>query len=237
VSLGWRLGEEAFLKGIAALSELKLRGGYGRTGNNSIDDYAYQATLSGNQFYEFDRTGSVRTGGYTIRKLANTDLIWETTTMTNAGLDLGLLDNRLSLTVDLFNNRTHGMILGKPIPHSLGYDVPPTANTGAVQNRGLEIQVGYRQETGAFRWEASGNVSFIRNKVLALGDSGATLAGGELYGDFLTHTEVGQPVAYFRGFRTDGIFQNQAEIDVVTRPPTATPASPTPGRATSGSGT
>ncbi len=219
VSLGWRLGEEAFLKGISALSELKLRGSYGRTGNNSIDDYAYQATLSGNQFYAFDRTGSVRTGGYTIRKLANTDLIWETTTMTNAGLDLGLFNNALFLTVDFFNNRTNGMILGKPIPLSMGYDVPPTANTGAIRNRGLEIQAGYHQATGSLRWNVTGNVSFIRNQVVALGDSGATLSEGEQYGDFLTRTEVGQPVAYFRGVLTDGLFQNQAEIDAANTAP------------------
>ncbi|HEX8529149.1 MAG TPA: SusC/RagA family TonB-linked outer membrane protein, partial [Cytophagales bacterium] len=95
----------------------------------------------------------------------------------------------------------------------------PTANTGAIRNRGLEIQAGYNKATGSLRWNVTGNVSFIRNKVVALGDSGATLSEGEQYGDFLTRTEVGQPVAYFRGFLTDGIFQNQAEIDAANTAP------------------
>jgi len=226
VSVGWRLSEEAFLKNIPLLSELKLRGSYGRTGNNNISDYGYQATLSGNQFYQFDRAGGVRTGGFAIRKLSNADLIWETTTMANGGIDIGLLNNSVFVTADFFNNRTNGMILGKPVPPSLGYDVPPTANTGSIRNRGLELTAGYNQSTGAFRWDVTGNVSFIRNKVVSLGDSGATLSEGALFGDFITRTEVGQPVAYFRGFLTDGIFQNQAEIDAADTAPDGTAFQP-----------
>src|SRR5690606_38579683 len=100
-----------------------------------IGDYAYQATINGNFNYNFD--GTLVPAG-TINALANEDIKWETTVMTNVGFDLGLLDNQFTLSFEWFKNETQDMLLGVPIPPSLGYDVAPVANVGNVENRGIE---------------------------------------------------------------------------------------------------
>ena len=212
-SAGWRISEEKFMKNIPAISELKLRGSYGLVGNNNIGDYGYQATLSSDPYYEFDRTTSVESQGYTIRKLANRDLKWESVAMTNIGLDASLLNGKVSFSVDYFNNLTRDMVLNRPIPPSMGYDEAPLANVGSVRNRGVEVQAGYQSNKGALTWQLSGNVSAVRNKVISLGDEGNTIFGGGWYGDDITKTEVGQSIAYFYGYQTNGIFQSQGEVD------------------------
>lgn len=207
VSVGWRISEEGFLQGNAVISDLKLRASYGVTGNNRSGDYAWISTISGNQIYQFDRSGGTSSTGYTIRALANPDLTWESTLMTNIGVDVGLLDNRVSLSAEYFNNRTTDMIIQRPIPLSYGYDAAPFDNVGEVENKGFELELGYTRSEGALTFNVSGNLSVVRNKVLSLGDEGTTIAQGDWYGDNLTLTEVGQPIGYFNGYVVDGLFQ------------------------------
>ncbi|ARK10585.2 TonB-dependent receptor [Fibrella sp. ES10-3-2-2] len=213
LSAGWRVSEESFMKSLPVFTELKIRGSYGLVGNNNIGDYGYQATLSSDPYYEFDRTTSIQSQGYTVRKLANQDLKWESVEMSNIGLDASLLNGKVSFSFDYFNNLTRDMVLNRPIPPSMGYDEAPLANVGSVRNRGIEIQAGYQATSGALTWSLSGNLSAVRNKVISLGDEGNTIFGGDWYGDNLSRTEVGQPIGYFYGYLTDGIFQNQGEID------------------------
>jgi TonB-dependent starch-binding outer membrane protein SusC len=203
-SIGWRVSEEAFMAENEIVSDLKLRASYGVTGNNSSTDYGYSATISSNQIYQI---GGELVTGYTIRALANPDIKWETTYMKNIGVDLGVLNNQVTLSVDYFNNITKDMIISLPIPLSFGYDVNPFANVGEVQNKGIEIELGYAKSQGDFTFNASGNISFIRNEVLSLGAEGTTIARGDWYGDNLTLTKVGEPVGYFNGYVVDGLFQ------------------------------
>jgi TonB-dependent starch-binding outer membrane protein SusC len=204
VSLGWRLSEENFMKGLTAVSDLKLRGSYGETGNDRIGDYVYQATINPNTFYNFD--GSLE-GGSTITALANADLRWETTIMKNIGLDLGLFNDGLMFSLEYFDNRTEGMILPVPIPPSLGFDGGPTANVGTVSNRGWEMTLGYRKVNGPFQFSLDGNIGFIKNELLSLG-TGNSIFGPTFQGDPLTYTEEGRPIGYFFGWIADGLFQN-----------------------------
>ncbi|SEI77684.1 TonB-linked outer membrane protein, SusC/RagA family [Cyclobacterium xiamenense] len=203
LSLGWRISEEGFMQALPAVSDLKLRASYGETGNDRIGDYVYQGTINSNFFYNF--AGSLQ-GGSTISSLANADLRWETTIMRNIGLDLGLFNDRFSLSAEWFDNTTEGMILGVPIPPSLGYDGAPVANVGNVSNRGLEFTAGYRKYSGAFQFSVDGNIGFVDNELTSLG-TGNTIFGPGFQGDQMTFTEEGQPIAYFYGWQTDGIFQ------------------------------
>jgi TonB-linked SusC/RagA family outer membrane protein len=207
-SAGWRLSEESFLLDNNFISELKLRGSYGAAGNNSTsNDYPFQSTISGNQIYEFDRASAVSSAGYTIRTLNNANISWETTYMTNIGLDLGILNNQVTLTAEYFRNKTTDMIQVVNIPNSFGYDGRPNANVGDVENKGFELELGYEKAEGALTFNASANMSVIRNKVLNLGTEGNSLVGGNWYGDDITNTKVGEPIAYFNGYVTDGLFQ------------------------------
>lgn len=207
VSAGWRISEESFLKSFSALSDLKLRASYGETGNDQIGNYVYQATINSNFFYPF--TAGLDPGS-TISTLANTDLRWETTKMKNIGLDLGLFDDNFNLSFEWFDNRTEGMILGVPVPPSLGYDGAPVANVGTVSNRGVELALGYRKLTGDFNFSVDGNIGFVKNELLSLG-TGNTIFGPEFQGDPLTFTEAGRPIGYFYGWKADGLFQQGQE--------------------------
>ncbi len=210
LSVGWRISQENFMQNLTAISDLKIRGSYGETGNDRIGDYVYQGTLNSNMFYNFD--GSLQSAS-TISALANADLKWETTKMKNIGLDLGLFSDKLSLSVEWFQNTTEDMILGVPIPPSLGYDGAPVANVGTVRNDGVELTLGYRYETSDFRLALDGNMGFINNELVSLG-SGNTIFGPGFQGDAMTLTEEGRPIAYFYGWIADGIFQNGEDTSI-----------------------
>ncbi len=95
------------------------------------------------------------------------------------------------------------MIISRQIPLSLAYDVNPFANVGEVENKGIEVELGYEKSIGDFSFNASGNIAFIKNEVISLGEEGTTIAQGDWYGDNLTPTEVGEPIGYFNGYVTE----------------------------------
>lgn len=204
VSVGWRVSQEGFMQGLGALSDLKLRASYGETGNDRIGDYVYQATLNSNLFYSFDGT---LLSGSTITALANADLKWETTKMKNIGVDVGFWSDKFTLSFEWFENTTEDMILGVPIPQSLGYDGAPVANVGTVKNNGMEFTLGYQLNSGDFSLNLDGNMGFINNELVSLG-TGNTIFGPSFQGDAMTLTEEGQPIAYFYGWIADGLFQS-----------------------------
>ncbi|MBD0257297.1 MAG: SusC/RagA family TonB-linked outer membrane protein [Cytophagales bacterium] len=210
VSAGWRIGEEGFMDRIPVISELKLRGSYGLAGNWQIDDYRFLSTVNGDMFYKF--AGPALLPAYAITDMASANIKWETTVMSNIGLDMGFFDNRLTASVEWFNNQNRDMLLGVPLAPSLGYDRGPTENVGTVVNRGLELTAGYRKATGDFQWSVDGNIAFIRNKFTDLG-TGNVIFGPNFEGDPVTYTTEGQPIAYFFGWKVDRIYQDQEEIN------------------------
>lgn len=209
VSAGWRLSEETFLSGIGVLSDLKLRASWGKAGNDAIGNYVYQATYDGQHPYVI---GGVLVPGYTIRAMENPDVQWETTTMTNIGVDLGFLNDRIRASVEYFNNETEDMLLSVPIPPSLGRDVAPVYNVGSAENKGFELSAGYYKSSGDFQWTLSGNISFVKNELTSLG-IGNSINGQVFEGDNTTFAEEGEPIGYFQGWVVEKIFQSQEEVD------------------------
>lgn len=197
------------MSGVTFISDLKLRGSWGLTGNDKIGEYAYQSTFSGNYQYNFNGNYAP---AYAIRALANPTIKWETILMTNIGLDLGMFEDKFRVSVEYFNNESRDLLLSVPIPPSLGYDVAPTANVGTVTNKGVEATAGYYQSTGDFQWSLNGNISFVRNELVSLG-IGNTIFGPAFEGDPVTYTEEGMPIAYFYGWEVNGIFQSTQEIE------------------------
>ncbi|RIV17316.1 TonB-dependent receptor [Fibrisoma montanum] len=213
-SVGWRISEETFMKNVPLISELKLRASYGRTGFNAIGDYEWQAlVLANNTLYPFNN--ATQLGSY-INVLSNSDLSWEINNTTDVGFDLSLLNNRISLTADVYERQTDGLLLRVPLANSLGYSNSPLANVGSIRNRGLELALGYNHTGKSFQWSATGVFDLVRNKVLNLATPNATINSGSNadFGGFdITRTEVGQPIQSFYGWVVDGIFQNQGEIE------------------------
>ncbi|GAB3996986.1 TonB-dependent receptor [Spirosoma daeguense] len=221
-SVGWRISEESFLKSVPSISELKLRASYGETGFNGIGSYAWQSLVQAdNTNYIF---GTDRNLGSYFNAIGNTDLKWETTKMTNVGVDLGLFNNKITFTAEVYNRLTDGLLLNVPIPSSLGYTSAPLANIGSMKNWGYEFQVGYNQNQGNFRWNVSGNLDITRNRILSLATPSATIYSGlnQDFGGFdITKTEAGQPIQSFYGWQVDGIFQS---VDQVYSSPRQNPA-------------
>ena len=214
-AVAWRASDEPFLRRLApAVSELKLRVSIGQAGSEAINAYQSLAAWSVGDIYAIGLT-TFNNGAHLSRN-PNPNLRWETTNEYDAGLDLGLFDNRVSLTVDAYHKITHDLLYAKQVPYFTGYESYVT-NIGTMRNRGMELALDTRHTVGALQVRLGGNLSFNRNKVLDLGgDQSFTLAGAN--GSLATIrdgaiVQVGQPLGNFYGYLWDGIFQTQAEVD------------------------
>lgn len=210
-SAAWVFSEEGFLKNTDShLSNGKLRLSWGQIGNQAIDGGAYRSTYSLNSGYFFFNGIFQLAGGKSY--MGNPNVRWETTEQTDLGIDLGFFNNKLTFVGDLFYKKTKDMLLQVPLPHYLGYTNNPWTNAGSIENKGIELSVNYLGSAGNLNYSLGGNFFTYSNKVLSLG-GGQPLYGVGYDNKTITKTEVGQPVGYFYGLRTDGIFQSQQEID------------------------
>lgn len=228
-SVGWRIDQEQFLRNTPFISELKVRAGYGITGLNAVaalnNDYPWQVTVFANgATYPFNNVNSTGNASY-YNALGNADLEWEKTKQWNIGLDAGVLNNRLTLSAEYFIRKTDNLILNVPTPPSFGFNnTGVLANVASMENKGFELQAGYNKTSGAFTWNLTGNISFIRNKVLSLNTETATIdQGGDQDfggGAHITRTSAGQVIQSYFGYVVTGIFQS---ADEVTKSPTQNP--------------
>lgn len=217
-SIGWRIDQEDFMKNQTKISELKVRAGYGVTGLNGtvLGNTPWLVTVNANSAY-YPFNNSLTAGpASSIQRLGNKELEWEKTKQLNIGLDLGLLQNRLTLSAEYFSRETDNLILAVPTPPSMGYiQTNVNQNVGSMKNNGFELQLGYAQREGDFRWNATGNMSVITNKVLKLAEGVTNIEAGT-DADFgaypITNTAVGQPIQAFYGWVVEGIFQDSADI-------------------------
>jgi TonB-linked SusC/RagA family outer membrane protein len=209
-SAGWRLSEESFFS-VPFISDLKLRGSWGQLGNDQIGLYAFAAAVNLSQRYTFGESQNILPGAAPLQ-LANSDIKWEETTQVDVGVDMGMFENSVLLTLDYFVKTTDDMLLQVPIPLSSGYSQAPFVNAGSVENRGWEMALTYRDYDGSFTWDATLNLSSVQNEVTALGQ-GERIITGANNGDQVA--DVGTEVFAFFGYVADGLYQNQSELDAV----------------------
>jgi TonB-dependent starch-binding outer membrane protein SusC len=200
VSAGWRISEEGFFKGIKKDVYLKLRGSWGKLGNQNIfTQYAFADQMSGSEYYAF---GNAIVPGRGTIILANKDTRWETTEQFDAGFDM-ILWNRLSITADYFNKKTYDILARVTIPPSLGVTVLPYQNIGDMVNKGIEMSIGYNSPVNSkkINYGFTVNASYITNKLTSL--------GGLPYVDHsaTNRSVVGEPFSSFYGYKVDGIYQ------------------------------
>jgi TonB-dependent starch-binding outer membrane protein SusC len=211
-SAGWRISEESFFDGLKSsgvIDNLKIRASWGQLGNQYTgNNFGYLTTLAINSFYAL---GNDVVRGPAPIIFANQDLHWETSTQTDFGFDAALFKGRVDLTFDFYNKTSNDVLISLPIPMSTGYFLPADANIGSINNRGIELGLFYNNRIGDFRYSVGGNITTVKNEVLDLGSIAEIVTGT---GGGQTHrTTVGQPLGYFYGFKTDGIYQTQAEAD------------------------
>jgi TonB-linked SusC/RagA family outer membrane protein len=212
-SLGWNVTNEKFMANRPAwFNTLKARGSWGKNGNDNIGDFGYTVLTSSGNNYIFGSTEGIVTG-VKASGLANADLKWEESIQTDLGLDFGFLDNALTFTVDWYKKKTSGMLMTMNIPSYVG-EAKPTGNVGEMENSGVEFEAGYRFHIADAKFNMKGNLSYLHNKLIQYGnDTGwANLDYIQTAGT-ITRAQNGEPFPFFYGLKTDGIFQNQAEID------------------------
>ena len=214
VSGAWRISNEPFMQDQKLFSNLKLRAGWGRVGNQNIDSNAYM-TLIGASDYVF---GGVRNLGTSVSSIGNPSLKWETVEDVNVGIDLGMLDGRLNVTADWFQKKSTDMLLKKDNLLVLGYPMwngQMWTNIGKMKATGWELSVNWNDKVQDFSYELGLNISSVKNKAEKLVSNTPLLSGG-FNGDYITRTEEGGEVSRFYGYIADGIFQNQTEVNAHT---------------------
>lgn len=215
VSLGWNITNEKFMESRPSwLTSTKLRLSWGKNGNEKIGQFKYTANVNMNNSYVFGG-GSNQTiiNGSKPSGTPNADLKWEESEQTNVGLDFGFISNSLTFSIDYFKKKTNGMLKEMSIPAYLG-ESRPWGNVGDMENSGIEMDLGYKFRTGDWNFRIGANASYLKNKLINLGNAD----GFEMYDHVhllgnVSRGQNGEVYPYFYGYKTAGIFQNQAQID------------------------
>ncbi|WP_090224660.1 SusC/RagA family TonB-linked outer membrane protein [Lutibacter maritimus] len=212
-SAGWVATKEAFWPENNVVTKLKIRGGYGITGNDAIGDFGYLALVGGGRNYTFGDPGVIYTG-YSPNAPDNPDLKWEETAQTNIGFEARLFEN-IDVNFDYFIKETNGILRPVEIPGYVGASGSPLGNVADMKNTGLEFEVGYRKSFGDFNFKANGNVSYIKNEVTYLGDGKEFIGGGAGFQSMgeVTRIQIGESINTFYGYQTNGVFQNINEVN------------------------
>ena len=217
-SIGWRIDQEEFMSQVKSISELKVRAGYGVAGLNGtvLGNTPWSVAVNGNSaYYPFNNVGTAGAAS-SIPGLGNANLNWEKTKQFNIGVDLGLLRNKFTMSLEYYQRTTDNLILNVPLPYSFGYvNTTVPINIAGVTNTGFEAQLGYNGKAGDLKWNASVTLSVITNKVDHLAEGVTNIEAGldADYGGYnITNTAPGHAVQSFYGWKTEGIFQNAAEV-------------------------
>ncbi|MEO7426108.1 MAG: TonB-dependent receptor [Fibrobacteria bacterium] len=210
----WRVSQEPFMKNVKFIDDLKLRVGWGKTGNQEIPDYLYTTTTSSKQNYVF---GDQTVPGTTFLSSGNSQIHWEEQSAYNGGLEFTFWDGKIEFIGDAFLKRTAGMLVRPTIPYIAGLRTSPMVNGGSLENRGIELVLNYKENIGGFVSNLGFNFSTYDNKVLSLGDNGAPISDAPFRNTgTVTRTEVGRSIGNFYGYETNGLFQTQEEINSFT---------------------
>jgi TonB-dependent starch-binding outer membrane protein SusC len=202
VSVGWRLSEESFMQGLTTVDNLMIRAGWGIVGNDKVDNYAWIGKVGYNANYPVGNDGASLPGSYPS-SIQNEDLKWEETQQTNLGVELSVLNSRLSVSIDAYVKDTYDLLLNVQTPRSTGFS-DGIQNVGRLQNRGLEFQVTSKNMVGDLTWDTDFNISFNRNKVVDVLDQ------RQLFGSIAGRNDVsymieGQPLGQFYGYIYGGV--------------------------------
>ena len=215
-SLGWIVSVEAFLEDNSVINFLKFRSSYGVIGNDRIPSFRFVSLVNGEGEYVFNEQIQF---GSALGAISNPEIRWEKQKPFDVGLDIGLF-NKIDITVDYFNKQTEDLLVNPEVSGILGSAAPgsagPVVNAGTVENKGFEFSISYKDDIGDnFDFNVNYNLTTLKNEVLFVGSDTGILQGGS-FGvgqEPPSRMEAGFPIGYFYGLQTDGLFQNQSEIN------------------------
>lgn len=206
---GWVASNENFLANLGPISFLKLRGSWGQLGNQNIGGsnfYPYAQTIATGQNYLW---ADYIAAGVAVTNLANENLTWETTTITDIGIDLNLFDNKVQIVADWFDKTSTDILVRLPIPTTMGNVAAPFQNIGEVQNRGWELDVKYQDNFGDVNVFGGFNLSHVDNEVIDYGGL-ETIGGNRI-------TREGDPIGSYYAYVAEGYYQTQEELDAAPK--------------------
>ncbi|MDR8392895.1 TonB-dependent receptor [Aliifodinibius sp. S!AR15-10] len=217
-SIGWRVSEESFMQGLDVLDDLKLRAAYGVTGNQQIptgrtvDQFGGS---TGSTFYDITGSNSGIAQGFRKTDIGNDDLKWEENVSYNFGIDAEFLGGRLNFVLDLYQREVDDLLFNPAIPATQGNASAPWRNVGKMRNTGIDVSLGYRGTiSNDLTWNINVNGSHYKNEIVHIAGDQDFFFGPETgRQDILNINQLGYSIGSFYGFKTDGIFQNQAEVD------------------------
>lgn len=222
LGLAWDIKSESFMKDVSAISNLKFRGSYGKTGNDNIPPFLTGATVwkgdANNIVYSFGDGPNYSTGSI-INSIPNPDLKWEETTQTDLGIDIGFMNNRLNFVFDYYNRANKDLLIETQLPLTTGLGNPGQVgtlwvNAASMKNSGFESSVSFSNNSNAFKWDVSANLTYSTNEVTALGTQG-DLPLSFTAGVGSTRTDIGHPLASFYGYVVDHVAKDQAEVNAL----------------------
>jgi TonB-linked SusC/RagA family outer membrane protein len=209
LGVSWVASDEAFFPELKNIDQIKFRASWGINGNEEIGNHQFVSRIDKTRGYIF---GNGRLTGASPYSIENADIQWEESEQIDIALDLAAFNNRLIATIDYYVKTTKGLLETIPIPGHVG-NVPPVANVGSVQNKGVELGINWRNAAKDFRYAVGLNASYNKNEMTKIGNDEKVLPGANwAIAGMVTRTELGLPIAYFYGYQTDGIFQNQSEV-------------------------
>ena len=221
VGLAWKVANEEFMKNMSFISDLKVRGSWGITGNANIglfltDPTVYRGYGNNNIVYSFGETKAFQQGA-TVTRVPNPFLKWEETTQIDFGLDFGLLRNRLQVSVDFYKRNSKDLLLDVKLPVSTGLgdvynDASMVQNAANAVNKGFEISLSYAGQAGDFSYSISGNMGYNKNNVVSLGNGGPIVSGSTNGGINITKTDVGAAIGSFYGFQVEKVVPGTADV-------------------------
>ena len=228
VSGGWIITKEDFFN-VDQINNLKVRGSWGITGNDKIGSYGWIGRLQGANAEATYPFGNVLSYGNALGQLANPDLQWETNEQINVGFDASFFNNQLDITMDYYVKTTKNLLLVPEVSGLLGSTAggssAPIVNAGTIENKGLDVSINYnKQFNDNFKLAAGLNITTVKNKTLEVNNAAGFIPSGLFgLGQTTSRFQTGLPIGAFYGLQTDGIFQNQAEIDAHAVQPDAQP--------------
>lgn len=224
VGLGWRVSEEGFMKNVEFISDLKLRGSWGKTGNSNISGFSYQSNVwtgAGNSVVYPLGTSEALVNGATVAIPATPNLKWEATSTMDIGLDASFLQGKITLSAGYYNRKNDDLLVNVPLALSTGYGGVSGAsssqliNAASAFNKGFELALGYNGKAGDLSYSVNVNGAYNKNEVTSLGTQGAVpIINGAFFSvPAMTRTQVGQPIGSFYGYVYDHVAIDAADVE------------------------
>ncbi|MCC7507630.1 MAG: TonB-dependent receptor [Saprospiraceae bacterium] len=209
-AVGWNVAQEPFMANQKIFDRLKLRASWGIVGNDKTSEYPSLGVITDELYSSFNDTVQ---SGATLINYSNAGVTWETARQTDVGLELAVLNGRLTVEADWYNRFTFDILADLPIPEYVGSQATPVVNSAQVRNRGWDFTVNWRETKGKVSYNLGFILSTVDNEVMNLNQAKSEILAADLGQGFATRTVVGQPIGGFYGYKVEGVFQNEDEIE------------------------